>query len=141
MEESPVFYISKILENFGYPPAIARVYAILLYTGEGMTVTEISEVAGIGKSTASTALRLLEHDGLVYYIKHGKMKVYRAKSALNQLLLFPRRILNEYLVPLKNELKKEISSNKSPHLQGLLEELEKFEELTKEILLMIENRS
>jgi len=141
MEESPVFYIAKILEHFGYPPAAARVYAILFYTGKEMSTTELAEAAGIGKSTASTALRLLEHDGLVYHVKLGKKKVYRAKSALNQLLLFPRRILKEYLVPLKNLLEREASENPSPHIQDLLRELDKFEELAKKILEILEASS
>ncbi|MEB3759326.1 MAG: helix-turn-helix domain-containing protein [Desulfurococcales archaeon] len=139
--ESPVFYIAKILEHFGYPPAAARVYAILLYTGQEMSITDLSAAAGIGKSTASTALRLLEHDGLVYHVKLGKKKLYKAKSALNQLLLFPRRILNEYLVPLRTLLEQELANEKSENLENLLRELNKFESLTKKILKIIEENN
>ncbi len=136
-----MFYIAKILEHFGYPPAAARVYAILLYTGQEMSITDLSAAAGIGKSTASTALRLLEHDGLVYHVKLGKKKLYKAKSALNQLLLFPRRILNEYLVPLRTLLEQELANEKSENLENLLRELNKFESLTKKILKIIEENN
>ena len=141
MEDEPIFYISKILESFGYPPAAARVYSILLYTGTPMTTSEIAEIAGIGKSTASTSLRLLEHDGLVYYVKEGKRKIYRAKSALNQLLLFPRRILKEYIQPLKELLRKDLETGENKHLSILIGELEKFERLTRRILEIIEETS
>ncbi len=140
-KESPVFYISKILEHFGYPPAAARVYAILLYTGKEMSIKELAEEARIGKSTASTALRLLEHDGLVYHVKIGKKKLYRAKSALNQLLLFPRRILKEYLIPLRTILEQELAKKQSKNLEDLLRELDKFELLAKKILKIIEEDS
>jgi len=141
VRESPIFYISKILEHFGYPPAAARVYAILLYTGKEMSITELAEKAGIGKSTASTALRLLEHDGLVYHVKLGKMKLYKAKSALNQLLLFPRRILKEYLIPLRNILEKEVTVKHSDNLNELLRDLKRFEILAEKILKIIEENN
>lgn len=132
MNDDEMFYVEKILESFGYPPASARVYSHLLFAGRPMTITELSRETGLGKSTVSTALRLLEHDGLVYYTKLGKKKLYSARSAFHRLLLFPTRILREYIVPLRKLLEKE-----GTH-EELLKDIIEFEKITRKIITFLE---
>ncbi len=135
-EENPEFYVEKILESFGYPPASSRIYARLLFSERPKTITELAEETGLGKSTVSTSLRLLEHDGLVYSTKVGKKKLYYARSALNRLLLFPDRILKEYVVPLRKLLEKNPEKNKN-----ILKDVKEFEELARAILKLMEEYS
>jgi DNA-binding transcriptional regulator GbsR (MarR family) len=132
MEDEARFYIEKVLESFGYPSASARIYAYLLLSKRPMTITELAEVTGLGKSTVSTALRLLEHDGLVYHTKVGKKKLYTARSAFNRLLLFPSRILKEYIVPLRATLEE---TGENPEL---LRDIREFENLTRKVIEFIE---
>ncbi|WP_297464805.1 helix-turn-helix domain-containing protein [Thermococcus sp.] len=135
-EESPEFYVEKILESFGYPPAPARIYAQLLFSEKPKTITELARETGLGKSTVSTALRLLEHDGLVYSTKMGKKKLYHARSAFNRLLMFPERILKEYVVPLRKLLEQNPNEN-----EKILKDVREFEELAKAILKLLDEFS
>ncbi|WP_457750959.1 GbsR/MarR family transcriptional regulator [Thermococcus sp.] len=132
MKDDTKFYVEKILENFGYPPASARIYSYLLFAERPMTITELARETGLGKSTVSTALRLLEHDGMVYYTKSGKKKLYMARSAFHRVLLFPEKILKEYVVPLRRMLEKEGNH------ENILKEIVEFEELTRKIIEFIE---
>ncbi|WP_456422775.1 GbsR/MarR family transcriptional regulator [Thermococcus sp.] len=135
MNDDEKFYVEKILESFGYPPASARIYSHLLFSGKPMTITELARETGLGKSTVSTALRLLEHDGLVYYTKLGKKKLYRARSAFHRLLLFPDRILKEYILPLRKLLEQNPEGK-----EDILEDIREFEALTRKIIELLEPR-
>ena len=134
MNDDERFYVEKMLESFGYPPASARIYAHLLFARKPMTITELARETGLGKSTVSTALRLLEHDGLVYYTKLGKKKLYRARSAFHKLLLFPNRILKEYVVPLRKLLEANPEGR-----EEILRDIEEFERITRKIIEFLEN--
>ncbi len=136
MDREVRFYIEKILESLGYPPAASRVYAMLLLSEKPLTINELSKLTGLGKSTVSTSLRLLEHDGLVYYEKVGRSKIYTARSPFNQLLLFPTRILKEYVEPLMERL--EGLSKGSDKYSKLLEELRQFAEISEEVIKVIQ---
>ncbi len=134
MNDDERFYVEKILESFGYPPASARIYANLLFAGKSMTITELAKETGLGKSTVSTALRLLEHDGLVYYTKLGKKKFYKARSAFRRLLLFPNRILKEYVVPLRKLLEANPEGR-----EEILRDIEEFERVARKIIEFLES--
>ncbi len=133
MDREVRFYIEKILESLGYPPAASRIYATLLLSERSLTISELSRLTGLGKSTVSTSLRLLEHDGLVYYEKIGRSKVYTARSAFNRLLLFPTKILREYVEPLIDR----IEALNDPRYDDLLEDLRKFAKVSEEVIRII----
>ena len=137
--EEAELYIQRLLESFGIPFSAATVYAKLLLAGRAMTISELAEATGLGRSTVSTALRILEQNNLVYYRKRGKTKLYLAQSGLHQLLLFPTRVLREYLLPLHAALEEE--AEKNPHLRRILEDLEFFEELAREVEELIARRT
>ena len=144
MEEDRVgYYVERILQAFGVPYAAARVYRVLLLSGREMTIDELAEATGLGRSTVSQALRMLEHEGMVYYEKRGRRKLYRALSALHQLLLAPTRILESYIVPLREELEARLGRGGEPGgvLSELLEEVRLFEELAREIEDLIRSRT
>jgi len=130
------FYLEKILESMGYPPAAARVYVFLMVSGTPMSISELARRTGLGKSTVATSLKLLEHDGLVYSYKKGRAKIYRARSALNKVLFFPTRILKEYIEPLESLL--EPYAEGDERIKTLLEEIEEFKKITSEIIKVIE---
>ncbi len=134
--EEIFFYLEKILESMGYPPAASRVYVYLIVAGKPLTINELAQLTGLGKSTVATSLKLLEHDGLVYSYKTGRAKTYRARSALNKVLFFPTKILKEYIEPLEKLLREYAGDN--PQLNELLKEIEEFNKITYEIIRVIE---
>lgn len=132
MMDEPELYVQKILESFGLPFSAARVYARLVLSRRPMTIEELAAETGLGKSTVSTALRLLEHDGMVYYEKRGRKKIYYARSSFYQLLLFPVRVLREYVSPLRRALERKVAEGRDD-LAPLLEEVRVFEKVSREI--------
>ncbi len=135
LPEELFFYMEKILESMGYPPAASRVYVYLMVYGRPMTINELAETTGLGKSTVATSLKLLEHDGLVYSYKRGRAKLYRARSAFNKILFFPTRVLKEYIEPLEKILKEH---SENPQIKRILDEIEEFSRITSEIIKVIE---
>jgi len=137
--EEAELYIQRLLESFGLPFSAAVVYAKLVLSGRAMTINELAEATGLGRSTVSTALRILEQNNLVYYRKRGKTKLYIAQRGLHQLLLFPTRVLHEYLLPLHATL--EEAAREEPRLRGLIDDLVFFENLAREVEELITRRT
>ncbi len=131
-KEKAELHVRRILEAFGYPYSSALIYAKLLLAGEPKSIDDLVEETGLGKSTVSTSLRMLEHDGLVYWEKMGRRKLFHARSALVQLLLLPTRLLDEEILPLRRALS-EAGDISDAVRERLLGELEKFEEIARAI--------
>ena len=77
----------EILQEFGFTPAEAKVYLILLKLGS-VKVGQIIEKTGLQSSTSHNTLHSLIEKGFVTYVLKGKMKIYQAVE--------PKLILNEY---------------------------------------------
>ena len=134
--ERLIFYIEKIVESMGYPAAAAKIYAYLVIRDGPATIDEIAAEAGVGRSTAATNLKLLEHDGLVYSVKRGRRKLFYARSALPYVMMYPAKVLKEYVEPLLEML--EGLRDKSQHYEQLHQEVKVFLEAATKAMQVFE---
>ena len=134
--ERLIFYIEKIVESMGYPAAAAKIYAYLVIRGEPATIDEIAAEAGVGRSTAATNLKLLEHDGLVYSVKRGRRKLFYARSALPYVMMYPAKVLKEYVEPLLEMLER--LRDRGQHYKQLHQEVKAFLEAAMKAMQVFE---
>ena len=55
--------MAEIMNVYGMPPMVGRIYGLLAFTPRPMSLDEIAEKLGVAKSGVSTNLRLLEQMG------------------------------------------------------------------------------
>jgi DNA-binding transcriptional regulator GbsR (MarR family) len=55
--------MAEIMNIYGMPPMVGRIYGLLAFTPRPMSLDEIAEKLGVAKSGVSTNLRLLEQMG------------------------------------------------------------------------------
>lgn len=100
----------EILQEFGFTPAEAKVYFILLKLGS-VKVGRIIEKTGLQSSTTHNTLHSLIEKGFVTYVLKGKIKIYQAVE--------PKLILEGY-------------KEKEKKFQEVLPKLESIHKFTEE---------
>jgi DNA-binding transcriptional regulator GbsR (MarR family) len=135
--------VERLLERWGYSRTEGKVYATLLLSGRALTISDLSDMTGLSRSSISVALSKLARDYLVTYRRIGKMKYFSAVPAfLEKFLQQPREILEREIKPMKElvetflesaQREEEKSSYKSlladlSTLECVLERLIEFEE-------------
>ena len=65
LEENVIAAYARVCQIYGIPPNLGRLYALLYLSAAPMSLAELSDAAGLAKSSTSVALRRLERYGFV----------------------------------------------------------------------------
>ncbi|EEB75061.1 GbsR/MarR family transcriptional regulator [Thermococcus sp. AM4] len=131
-KEAFVHLVEKLMIRWEYSHVEGRIYALLLLSGEPMTISELVEETGFSRSAVSTALSRLQRDYLVEVQKKGRTKYFTAIPALfEKFLEQPKIILEKEVMPLEETVRKllegESSEGRRKKLVELLVELRLLE--------------
>ena len=91
-------YFARVAETFSLPRSAARIYHTLFVAEKALSFTEIVEISGLSKASASTGLKLLE--GMlaveIVHVPNDRNTYYRPELSLRRLAA---GVLKQCLLP------------------------------------------
>jgi len=78
--------LTRLLERFGYTHSVAKVLTILMISPKPLSMSEIRKLSGLSLGSISMAIKRLENDGIVTYIKRGRTRFFKVIKGLPYIL-------------------------------------------------------
>ena len=78
--------LTRLLERFGYTHSVAKVLSILMVSPKPLSMSEIRKLSGLSLGSISMAIKRLESEGLITYIKKGRTKFFKVMKGLPYIL-------------------------------------------------------
>lgn len=132
-EEEVVQAFERSAELYGMSPSYGRIYGVLYFSEEDVTLDELSDKSGFAKSTVSNSMNDLENLMLVERIpsKDSTRKVYfRAREDFEEIMqdLIEKKFQKEAELMLEaiESSKSKVDSSKQPEKYRKLKNLEKM---------------
>ncbi|WP_054841300.1 GbsR/MarR family transcriptional regulator [Thermococcus peptonophilus] len=138
--------VERMLTRWGgYGSTEARVYAVLLFHGEPMTISELAKETGLSRSSISIALSKLTREYFVTCKRRGRIKYFTAVPIfLEKFLKIPKDTLEREIKPLKSIVEKlmdEADEGRKRQLEDVKKELDVLECMLKKIIELEEKES
>lgn len=122
-----------------------KIYAILLLSSKPLTISELTKITGLSRSSVSMALSKLSREYLVTYTKEKKTKYFYAVPAfLEKFLQQPKEILEREIKPLKEiviKLSENSNEDEKSRFKDILSDLSTLECVLKKIIELEEKES
>src|SRR6478735_5315407 len=115
-EDVVVSALADTMDLYGVTPSVGRLYGMLYFMDEPVTLDQMSEELGMSKPTMSTSIRSLQNIDMVHKVwKKGVRKdLYEAENKL-QILLNNEDVPEEIAVKAKRNLAQIIESKHYYH--------------------------
>jgi DNA-binding transcriptional regulator GbsR (MarR family) len=137
--------VERMLARWGYGSTEARVYAVLLFHGEPMTISELAEETGLSRSSISITLSKLTREYFVTCKRRGRVKYFTAVPIfLEKFLKIPKDTLEREIEPLKaivERLVDEADESRKRQLEEIKKELDVLECMLRKIIELEEKES
>lgn len=144
-ERKFVELVERIMERWGYDRTGGKIYGILLLSNKPLTISELSKITGLSRSSVSVALSKLTREYLVTYTKEKKTKYFYAVPAfLEKFLKQPKEILEREIKPLKEivvKLAEKSNEEEKARFEAILSDLLTLECVLKKIIELEEKES
>ncbi|HII61314.1 GbsR/MarR family transcriptional regulator [Pyrococcus horikoshii] len=137
--------VERLMERWGYDRTGGKIYAILLLSSKPLTISELTKITGLSRSSVSMALSKLSREYLVTYTKEKKTKYFYAVPAfLEKFLQQPKEILEREIKPLKEiviKLSENSNEDEKSRFKDILSDLSTLECVLKKIIELEEKES
>ncbi len=137
--------VERMLTRWGYGSTEGRVYAILLFHGKPMTISELAKETGLSRSSISIALSKLTREYFVICKRRSRVKYFTAVPVfLEKFLKIPKDTLEREIEPLKvivERLVDEADEGRKRQLEEIKKELNVLECILRKIIELEEKES
>lgn len=125
--------LTRLLERFGYTYSVAKVLSILILSPSPLSMNDIKRLTGLSLGSVSMALKRLEHEGLLVYIKKGRTKFFKLIRGLPHILkiVISKILLVDELRSIERKSEELISSGYY-YLKSLLKDIRHLREFVEE---------
>ncbi len=118
--------LTRLLVRLGYTYSVAKVLALLMISPKPLSMKDIKRFTGLSIGSISLALKNLETEGIISYIKRGRVRLFWAAKGLRHVinLVLTRLISLDMLKSVENK-SKEMLNKGHKHLNPLIEDIKK----------------
>lgn len=119
--------LTRLLVRLGYTYSVAKVLSLLIVSPKPLSMKEIKRLTGLSLGSVSLALKNLEREGVVSYVKRGRVKLFWAAKGLKHIvnMILGRLVSMEVLRSVENK-SRDLLVKGYKHLSPLIEDIKKI---------------
>ncbi len=122
--------LTRLITRFGYTYSTAKVLAVMLISPKPLSISELKRITGLSIGSVSMALKRLEAEGLVTYVKRGRTKFFHVVRGLSHMIkiLISKLLSGDELANIERKGEKLIKSGHE-YLRNLLSDIKDLKKI------------